>query len=306
MRVVADDGQSAPVRLELEQDRGLEPVGVLVLVDQHVIEPAGDVFRDRRLAHHLRPVEQEIVVVEHVLALLGVEIGGKQRPQLVLPRAAPRVGFCQHRRELLLGIDGAGVDGEAGRLGGKAAFLGRETEIVADQIHQVGGILAVMDGESRVQSDLGGVFPQQPRADGVEGAGPAQRAGQRSPCDCAVRPECLIADPLDPPRHLDGGAARERHQQDAAGIDAVGGEMHHAMGERAGLARSGTRDHQERGAASVADAVLAHAMLDSAALVGVELVEIGRGHRRIALLEAKQDEPCPSSFATAAVAAGNA
>ena len=49
------------------------------------------------------------------------------------------------------------------------------------------------------------------------------------------------------------------------------------------------------GAASFADrdAVLAHTVLDSAALVGVELVEIGRGHRRIALLEAKQDEPCP-------------
>ena len=151
-----------------------------------------------------------------------------------------------------------------------------------------------MDGEGRLQSDLGGVFPQQPRADGVEGAGPGQHARQRSPCDCAVRPEGLIADALDPPRHLDGGAARERHQQDAAGIDAVGGEMHHAMGERAGLARSGTRDHQERGAASdrghvLADAVLANAVLDSAALVGVELVEIGRRHRRIALLEAKQD-----------------
>src|SRR5271154_5520465 len=65
---------------------------------------------------------------------------------------------------------------------------------------------------------------------------PAQRAGQRGSRDCAVRPECLIADALDPPRHLDSGTARERHQQDAAGIDVVGGEMHHPMGERAGLA----------------------------------------------------------------------
>jgi hypothetical protein len=70
--------------------------------------------------------------------------------------------------------------------------------------------------------------------------------------------------------------------------------MHHAMGERAGLARSGTGDDQERGVGrGIAGPALANTVLDSAALVGVELVEIGRGHRRIALLEAKQEEPCP-------------
>jgi hypothetical protein len=181
---------------------------------------------------------------------------------------------------------------------------------VPDQVHQVGGILAVMDGEGRLQSDLAGVFPQQPRADGVEGTGPAQRSRQRSaqcsPLDRPVRPKGLIGDALDPPRHLDGRAPRERHEQDTAGIDAVGGEMHHAMGERAGLARSGTRDHQERGVGrGIADTVLANTVLDSAALVGVELVEIGRGHRRIALLEAKQDEPCPMFVRNcAAVSAG--
>jgi hypothetical protein len=39
--------------------------------------------------------------------------------------------------------------------------------------------------------------------------------------------------------------------------------------------------------------VLTDAVLDGAPLVRIELVEIGRCHRRIALLEAKQDEPCP-------------
>src|SRR6516162_10025939 len=91
----------------------------------------------------------------------------------------------------------------------------------------------------------------------------------------------------------DGGAPRERHEQDATRIDAVGGEMDDAMGDRAGLARPRTRDHQERGVGrGVARAVLANTMLNGATLVGVELVEIGRGHRQIALLEAKHDEPC--------------
>jgi hypothetical protein len=159
---------------------------------------------------------------------------------------------------------------------------------MADEIHQVGGVFAIVDRERRVQPDLVGVFAQQPRADGVEGAGPGERgargAGERSR---PVRRERLAADALDSPRHLDGGAPRERHQQDAAGIDAVGGEMRHPVGERTGLAGARPGDDEQRRRARLADAVL-----DRTTLIRVELVEIGRGHRRIALREAKQDEPC--------------
>ena len=42
------------------------------------------------------------------------------------------------------------------------------------EIHEVGRILAVMDRESRVESNLGRVFTQQPRTDGVKRAGPSQ------------------------------------------------------------------------------------------------------------------------------------
>ncbi len=38
LSVVTDHGQAAPVRLEREQDRSLQPIGVLVFIDQHVIE----------------------------------------------------------------------------------------------------------------------------------------------------------------------------------------------------------------------------------------------------------------------------
>ena len=58
-------------------------------------------------------------------------------------------------------------------------------------------------------------------------------------------PRRLPADALDPPRHLDGGAARERHQEDAAGIGAVGDEMHDAMRERRRLARARAGDDEE-------------------------------------------------------------
>ncbi len=47
LRVVADDGQAAPVGLQRQQDRGLQAVGVLVFVDQHMVEAAADLGRER-------------------------------------------------------------------------------------------------------------------------------------------------------------------------------------------------------------------------------------------------------------------
>jgi len=80
-------------------------------------------------------------------------------------------------------------------------------------------------------------------------------------------------DALDAPFHLGRGAARERHQQKPARIDAVDDEVGHPMGERVGLARPGAGDDQERTVVRRADAVL-----DGAPLLRIELGEIG-GHR---------------------------
>ena len=44
-----------------------------------------------------------------------------------------------------------------------------------DQIHQIGGIFAIVDGEGGIDPDLVGVFAQQPSADTMERAGPGQR-----------------------------------------------------------------------------------------------------------------------------------
>ncbi len=77
LRVVADDGQSASVGFQRQQDRGLQAVGVLIFVDQHMVEAAADLVGERGLRHGLRPVEQQVVVVEHVLLLLGLDIAGE-------------------------------------------------------------------------------------------------------------------------------------------------------------------------------------------------------------------------------------
>ena len=77
-----------------------------------------------------------------------------------------------------------------------------------DQIHQVGGILAIMDGEVGIEPDLLGVIAQQPSADAVEGAGPGQSIGH----DLGALVHHPSRDALHPPRHLGGGATRESHQ----------------------------------------------------------------------------------------------
>ncbi len=196
LRVVADHGEAAPVRLQPEQDRGLQPVGVLIFVDQHVVEAPGEVGGDRGLAHHLRPVEQQVVVIEHVLALLGLDIGGEQRLQLGVPAGTPREGAADHLLQRLLGIHRAGIDGDQRALGGKALLGPGEAELVAHEVDEVGAVLAVMDGEVRVEADLHRIVAQEPCADAVEGAGEGQPFREHG----RIRPEHMGGDALDAAR----------------------------------------------------------------------------------------------------------
>ena len=66
------------------------------------------------------------------------------------------------------------VDGEARVLAREALFGFREAELVAQHVHQVGGVAAVENAEARVEADRGGVSPNQPIGDRVKGAGPGQ------------------------------------------------------------------------------------------------------------------------------------
>ena len=96
LRIVADHGEAAALGLQRQQDRGLQAVGVLIFVDQHMVEAAADLGGQRRVAHGLRPVQQQVVVIEHVLALLGLDIGREQLLQLRRPAGAPGERRAQH------------------------------------------------------------------------------------------------------------------------------------------------------------------------------------------------------------------
>src|SRR5580704_16268871 len=105
--VVADNGKAADSGLERQQDRGLKAIGVLIFVDQNMIEPPADIAGEHRIAHGLRPVEEQIVIVEDVLRLLRLDIESEQLPKLYLPTGAPRIDAAQHFTERKLCIHGA-------------------------------------------------------------------------------------------------------------------------------------------------------------------------------------------------------
>jgi hypothetical protein len=73
----------------------------------------------------------------------------------------------------------------------------------------------------------------------------------------------LRRDPFDPACHLGGRPARKGQQQDAARIGPLHEQMGDAVGERIGLAGARASDDEQ-------GPRLAGAMLDSAALLGVE------------------------------------
>ena len=51
--------------------QALEPVGVLIFIDKDMVEAATDIIGKAWLADHLSPVEQEVIVIEHILICLA-------------------------------------------------------------------------------------------------------------------------------------------------------------------------------------------------------------------------------------------
>ena len=240
--VVADHGDALAVRLHRSQDRCLQAVGVLVFVDQHMVEFLAHVPADGGFRSGVRPVEKQVVVVEHRMALLRLHVAPEEQPQLVLPLGAPGEGRREHLLERQLGIHRARIDLQAGALGRKTLLGPREAKLVADEVHEVGGILAIMNGEGRADPDPLGIFAQQPRADAVEGPGPGQRRARGGRAEARHRSD----DPLDTPRHFRRRPAREGHQQDATRVGAVDDQIGDAMRKGVGLAGARAGDDEQR------------------------------------------------------------
>ena len=228
-----------------------------------MIEPRANVAGDLIDLHHLRPVKQQIVIIEHVLLLLGLDIGAEERLELFFPTDTPGKIVAEDLIKRGFGVDSTRIDRKTGVLGRKTFFGFRKAEIVPKEVQQVGGIFPIMDGESAVEPDLLGIFAQKPCADGVERPGPAQRI-----CgDPGLVWKNLSRDVLDPADHLDCCPTGKGQEHDPSRIGAQHDEMRHAMGQRVGLAGAGTGDDEERRGA---------AMIDGLALFWVKPDEVRR------------------------------
>ena len=174
LRVVADDSQARAIRLQRGEDRRLQAIGVLIFIDEDMVEARGKMRGDLGLARHLRPVEKQVVVIENVLRLLRFDIACEQRLQFFDPAGAPGEHAAENFAQRCLRVHGARVDRKARALGRKPAFGFRVAKVVPDEVHQVGAVFAVVDSECRIEPNLQGIVAQQPRADAVECAGPGQ------------------------------------------------------------------------------------------------------------------------------------
>jgi hypothetical protein len=87
-----------------------------------MVEAATNVRGKAWIAERLRPIEQQVVLIEHVLTLLGFNIRREQLPQLHRPGGAPREYRAQDFFDREFGINATGIDRKARPLCRKAAF----------------------------------------------------------------------------------------------------------------------------------------------------------------------------------------
>ena len=110
--VVADDREVPRTvrRPHPLEDVGLQRVGVLVLVDEDVIEHRGELRCGGGRRRERLPEQQEVVVVEDVLAALAFGVGAEDVSDPLGLVEAPRIVAPQHVDEPLAGVHRPRVD----------------------------------------------------------------------------------------------------------------------------------------------------------------------------------------------------
>ena len=105
--VVAHDGDPRIATAQSPDDVGLQDVGVLVLVDEHVVVGTGEQRTEGRVGDRGTPVEQQIVEVEQRGGPLALHVAVKARPDPVELVAAPGKGLAHDLVERGEGVDHA-------------------------------------------------------------------------------------------------------------------------------------------------------------------------------------------------------
>jgi len=120
------------------------------------------------------PVEQQVVVVQRLVGELALHVGTEQARELVLPFRAPRKRRRERLGQRTLRIDPVRIDRKTGVLARKTLLGAGEVQLVAQQIHQVGGVAAIHHREVRIQPHARGMPADQTVRDRMERARPRQ------------------------------------------------------------------------------------------------------------------------------------
>ena len=100
--VIADGGQIGVGPTHSPHDVGLDGIGVLVFVDQDVVEQVAKGIAGRADCER-SPEEQHVVIVEHIVGSLLRRVRSEDRLEIVGVISAPRVVVFEYDVELDLG-----------------------------------------------------------------------------------------------------------------------------------------------------------------------------------------------------------
>ena len=223
------DHADVPVLLAQQDDElVLGPVGVLVLVDQHVLEAL--LVLGQHVGGGLEQpdgVDQEVVEVHGPGPLesglvLAVDVGDP-----LLGRRRDQAGVLVDADQVVLGR----ADGGVHRPGGEP--LGVDVQVPEHVAGEADGVGLVVDGEARRVAQAVGAPAQDADAGRVEG---------RDPHLLGHRPD----QGPDPRLHLGRGLVGEGDGDEAEGRDAPFlDQVGDAVGQHPGLARTGPSDDEQ-------------------------------------------------------------
>ena len=266
-------------------DVALQAAGVLVFIDQHMIEILGQALRQCRRLHHHMPIKQQIIEIQGANLLFARHVFAVQPSQIGLPLLAPGKLLLERLLERQPGIDAIRINGEAGVLARKALRPAGVSQLAAYDIHDVRRIGAVQHGEVRLESKMFGVEAQYAAADRMKRSAPQQARHDAAIARLAAIRQDFRDDGLGALDHFLRRTAREGQHEDARRIRAVQHQVRGSMRQGVGLAGARARQNQQ-GTGTHALVRNGGAKGRRAALTGIERVKgvlLGFHHRRSVL-----------------------
>ena len=255
--IIADDGDTFAVRLHAANDRGLQHIGILELVDKNVVELPADLASHLRILKQHIPIEQQIIVICDLVGLLQGHVGLEQPTEVLRLLPELRVMALDHDFYRQLRIDHLRIDFEAGRLRRKTQLRFSKPEVMPRDVHQIGRLIAVVNIQIGREPDPCAEAADQHESDRMKRAGPRDVDLGRA----LVVLEGLVEQALDARLHFTGGLLGECQHHNPVRVGAIEHLAGHPVRQRIRLAGAGASDDEQRAGNTRATEFLAVAAL---------------------------------------------